>query len=194
MVFLQVVAGLVALAGVVWVFKHHDARGEGEAGIGKFSFKNLTQGLVLVAIGVGALAYVEIEKDVDGGSGGSDELTVSEWATKANEICAEGYEEVRALNISPSEQFQAIPQLTAIDTRINGQLQALGSPSDGAAEVRQLLNLASDATVAFRDAHGYYNAGNHPAAFASYNRGQQLAAQVRDLDGNLGANVCAAGP
>jgi len=169
----QILGALIAAAGIVWAFIHSDAKGDGEASYAGITFKSLTQGgLILV---VGALLIIFGGESNDGGG----DLTPSEWATKANEICAQGYDDIRALNIptDPGAQFQAI-----------------GRPSGAEAQVDRLLALASQENVEARRAFNAWNAGDTTGAQAALSEAQRIAAEVQRLDGQLGANVCALGP
>lgn len=190
MTVVQILGALIAAAGIVWAFIHSDAKGDGEASYAGITFKSLTQGgLILV---VGALLIIFGGESNDGGG----DLTPSEWATKANEICAQGYDDIRALNIptDPGAHFQAIPQTSRIASRINQELQAIGRPSGAEAQVDRLLALASQENVEARRAFNAWNAGDTTGAQAALSEAQRIAAEVQRLDGQLGANVCALGP
>jgi hypothetical protein len=144
----QIVGVLIAFAGIVSMFVHPGAKGEGEPSYAGVTLKSLTQGGVTLVVGALLIALVR-----DSEKGGED-LTLSAWAMKANEICSEG---IRALNI-PSEgsaQFEAIPRVAPISGRINQRLQAIGRPSGAEAQVDHLLALASEQNVEARRAgHG----------------------------------------
>jgi hypothetical protein len=187
----QIVGVVIVAAGIVWVFLHSAAKGEGEASFGGFSLKALTQGLLLVVIGA---ALVYFARDSDDSTG--DELTLSEWATQANAICADGYGDIRALGIAadPESQFRAIPQMTQISTRTNQELQALGRPSGAEERVDRLLALASEANVQAKRAFDAWSVGDRIAAQAALSNAQRTTIEVQELDGSLGANVCALGP
>jgi hypothetical protein len=185
----QIFGALIAVAGIVWAFIHPSAKGEGEASYAGITLKALTQGgLILV---VGALTVV-----FGGDSGGDDDLTLSEWATSANEICDEGFEEIRSLNISSDSesQFLALPQLSQITGHINQEIQAIGRPIGAEAEVDRLLMLASQENVEARRAFYTWNGGDRTTAQSALSEAQRLAAEVQRLDGQLGSNVCALGP
>jgi hypothetical protein len=184
----QIVGSFIALAGVAWVFIHPGAKWEGEASYASITFKSLTQGCVIVIIGAG-LIYL--------GKGDDDgELTLSQWATRANEICDQGYEEMRALNVSPDPeaQFRALPQMTQISTDINQKLQVIGRPSGAEARVDQLLSLASQSNVEARRSFSAWASGGTTIAQEALSEAQRLGAEVQSLDGELGANACALGP
>lgn len=188
---IQIAGIVIAASGIVWAFVYPAAKGDAEVGYGKATAKSLTQGLVIVVIG--ALLIYFGKSDDKGGNDSSDELTVSEWATQANAICDEAIAEIRALNVTPANQFQSIRLISPIVTRSNQKIQAVGLPSGAEAEVRQVLNLASDSGVQAKDAYDLWAAGRTAEAQAALNEAQRLTAQLRDLDGDLGANVCAAG-
>ena len=184
----QILGAVIAAAGVLWIFLHPGAKGEGEASYGGITLKSVTQGgLILV---VGAVLIVV------GGGEGDDDLTPSEWATKANEICSEGFDEIRALEIpsEPQAQFEALPQVAQIAGHINQQIQAIGRPSGAEAEVDRLLALASQENVEGRRAFDAWKGGDQPTAEAALSQARHLTAEVQLLDGQLGANVCALGP
>lgn len=189
MTVVQIIGALIAAAGVVWAFVHPSAKGEGEASYGGITLKSLTQGgLILV---VGALLIVFGAESND-----DDDLTLSEWATQANEICAEGYEEIRDLNIpsNPDAQFRALPQTIQIAGKINQKIQAIGRPIGAEAEVDRLLMLASQQNVATRRQFDTWSFGDMAGSEAAYAEALRLTAEVQALDGKLGANVCALGP
>lgn len=184
----QILGALIAVAGIVWAFIHPGAKGEGEASYAGITLKSLTQGGLILVVGALLIGFGADSKD--------DELTLSEWATKANKICAQGYDEIRALNI-PTEgdaQFRAIPQTSEIASRINQRLQAIGRPSGAEAQVDRLLALASQENVEARRAFNAWQAGDMTGAQAALSEAQRIAAEVQRLDGQLGANVCALGP
>jgi hypothetical protein len=185
----QILGALIALAGVVWAFIHPGAKGEGEASYAGITLKSLTQGGLILVVGALLVGF-------GGDDNGGDDLTLSEWATKANEICARGYDEIRALNIPAAQgaQFQAIPQTSQITARINQELQAIGRPSGAEAQVDRLLALASQENVEARRAFNAWEAGDRTSAQAALSEAQRLAPEVQRLDGQLGANVCALGP
>lgn len=190
MTVIQIFGAFIAVAGIVWAFIHPGAKGEGEASYAGITLKSLTQGgLILI---VGALLIVLGGED----SKDDDDLTLSEWATRANEVCAQGHDEIRALNIPPDPvaQFQALPQVVQITGQINQELQAIGRPSGSEAEVDRLLMLASQENVEARRAFTAWNAGDTTSAQAAHSQAQRLAAEVQTLDGQLGANICALGP
>jgi uncharacterized membrane protein len=188
----QILGALIAAAGIVWAFIHPGAKGEGEASYAGITFKSLTQGGLILVVGALLIIFGGDSNDDNGG----DDLTLSEWATKANEICAQGYDDIRALNIptDPGAQFEAIPQTSRIASRINQELQAIGRPSGAEAQVDRLLALASQGNVEARRAFNAWNAGDTTGAQAALSEAQRIAAEVQRLDGQLGANVCALGP
>jgi len=185
----QIAGALVVVAGIVWIFIHPGAKGEGEASYAGITLKALTQGGLILVVGAALLYFGQDSKD-------DDDLTLTEWATSANRTCAQGYEKMRALQIpSDSEaQFRALPQTTQVSTEINQELQAIGRPSGFEADVDRLLALASQSNVEARQAFNLWSAGNATSAQAALTQAQNLAAQVQRLDGELGANVCALGP
>jgi hypothetical protein len=185
---IQIVGVLIAVAGIVWIFIHPTAKGEGEAGYAGITVKALTQGGLILVVGA-ALIFL-------GRDSGDDDLTLSEWATSANQVCDRGYEQIRNLPLSadPTSQFQALPQTTQISTDINQEIQALGRPSGAEAKVDRLLALASQGNVEARRAFGAWSSGDMQTAQAALAEAQSLSAQVQRLDGELGANVCALGP
>jgi hypothetical protein len=185
----QIIGALIAVAGVVWAFINPGAKGEGEASYAGITLKSLTQGGVILVVGALLIFF-------GGDSNDDDDLTLSEWATKANEICAQRFDDIRALNIptDPGAQFQAIPQTSRIITRINQELQAIGRPSGAEAQVDRLLTLASQENVEARRAFNLWNAGDRTGAQAAVSEAQRIAAELQRLDGQLGANVCALGP
>jgi hypothetical protein len=185
---IQIAGVLVTVAGIAWMFIHPSAKGEGEASYGGITLKSLTQGGLILVVGA-ALIYFGRDSNND------DDLTLSEWATSANRICAQGYEKIRALQIpsDPEAQFRALPQTTQVSTEINQELQAIGRPSGAEADVDRLLALASQANVEARQAFNAWNAGNTAGAQTALSQAQGLGAQVQRLDGELGANVCALG-
>jgi hypothetical protein len=185
---MQIFGALIATAGIVWAFIHPGAKGEGEASYAGITLKSVTQGGLILIVGALLVFFGAKSKD--------DDLTLGEWATMANEVCAQGYDEIRALNISSDSgaQFQALPQTTQISTEINQEIQAIGRPSGAEAQVDRLLTLASQANVDARRAFYAWNAGDMSTAQAAYSEAQRLSAEVQTLDGQLGANVCALGP
>lgn len=188
MTVVQIFGALIAAAGIVWAFIHPGAKGEGEASYAGITLKSLTQGGLILVVGALLILFGAKSKD--------DDLTLSEWATKANEVCAQGYDEIRALNIPPDSvaQFRALPETTQISAEINQELQAIGRPSGAEAQVDRLLMLASQANVNARRAFYAWNAGDMTNARTPYSEAQRLSAEVQTLDGQLGANVCALGP
>ena len=192
MTAIQILGGLIAAAGIVWAFKHPAAKGEGEASYAGITLKSLSQGGVMLVVGALMIIFGGDSNDSNGG----DHLTLSEWATRANEICDQGYDEIRALNIppDPGAQFQAIPQTSRISTEINQEIQAIGRPSGAEAQVDRVLALASQANVEARHAFDAWNAGDTSRAQAALSEAQRITAEVQRLDGQLGANVCALGP
>jgi hypothetical protein len=188
----QIFGALIAAAGIIWAFIHPGAQGEGEASYAGITLKSLTQGGLILVVGALLVGFGGDSTDDNGG----DDLTPSEWATRANEICAQGYDEIKSLNIpsDPVAQFQALPQIAQITGRINQELQAIGRPSGAEAEVDRLLMLASQENVEARRAFYAWNAGDTTSAQAANSEAQRLAAEVQRLDGQLGANVCALGP
>lgn len=186
----QIVGVLIAFAGIVWMFVHPGAKGEGEASYAGVTLKSLTQGGVTLVVGALLIALVR-----DSEKGGED-LTLSAWAMKANEICSEGFEDIRALNI-PSEgsaQFEAIPRVAPISGRINQRLQAIGRPSGAEAQVDHLLALASEQNVEARRAYDLWRGGDRAGAQTALSEAQRLYRELQLLDGQLGANICALGP
>lgn len=185
----QILGALIIAAGIVWAFIYPRAKGEGEASYAGVTVKSLTQGGLILIVG----AFLVV---VGGNSkNGDDDLTLSEWATKANEICAEGYEEIRALNIpsDPTAQFQALPQIAQITGQTNQELQAIGRPSGAEAEVDRLLTMASQENVEARRAFNSWSVGDRSSAQAALSEAQRLGAEIQRLDGELGANICALG-
>lgn len=185
----QIFGALIVVAGIVWAFVHPSAKGDSEASYAGVTLKSLTQGGVILVVGALLLAFGGDSKD------GDDDLTLSEWATKANEICADGYEEIRALNIpsDPTAQFQALPQIAQITGQTNQELQAIGRPSGAEAEVDRLLTMASQENVEARRAYNAWSVGDQSNAQAALSEAQRLGAEIQRLDGELGANICALG-
>lgn len=183
----QILGALIAVAGVVWAFIHPTAKGEGEASYAGITLKSLTQGGLILVIGALLVYFGAKPKD--------DDLTLSEWATQANAVCANGYDRIDALNIpdDPAAQFQALPQTTQITTEINQELQAIGRPSGAEAQVDQLLQMASQSNVEARRAYYAWNSGDTTVAQTALSEAHRLAAEVQALDGQLGAGVCALG-
>jgi hypothetical protein len=185
----QILGAAIVAAGVLWAFIHPSAKGEGEASYAGLTLKSLTQGGVILIVGAFLVVVGGNSKD------GDDDLTLSEWATEANEICAEGYAEIRALNIpsEPTAQFRALPQITQITGRTNQELQAIGRPSGAEADVDRLLAMASQENVEARRAFNEWSVGDRSGAQAALSEAQRLGAEVQRLDGELGANICALG-
>jgi hypothetical protein len=184
----QIVGALIAVAGIVWIFIHPSAKGEGEASYAGFTLKALTQGGLILVVGAALILLGRDSTD--------DDLTLSEWATNANRICDQGYDEMRALHIpsDPEAHFRALPQTTQISAETNQELQAIGRPIGSEADVDRLLALASQGNVEARLAFSAWSAGDMQTAQAALSQAQGLAAQVQRLDGELGAGVCALGP
>jgi hypothetical protein len=184
----QVIGAVVLVAGVIWIFVHPSAKGDGEATIAGVTVKALTQGGLILVVGA-ALVYF-------GRDTGDDDLTLSEWATSANQICDRGYEKIRALQIPEDieAQLRALPQTSQISTDINQEIQAIGRPSGSEAGVDRLLALASQSNVEARRAYGAWTSGDTQTAQAALTQAQSLGAEVQRLDGELGAGACAIGP
>lgn len=123
-------------------------------------------------------------------------VTMADWAEQANGICAEGYDDIRALGVPAdfNSQFQALPRTTRISTRANQRLQALDRPTEGSERIDELLAVASEANVAASDAYTAWSQGDTTTAQARLAASQNATQRVRQLDGQLGANVCAQGP
>ena len=187
MTVIQIVGVLIAVAGIVWMFIHPSAKGEGEASYAGITLKALTQGGLILVVGALLVFFGAKSKD--------DDLTLGEWATKANQVCAQGFNRIRELNIPPDSdsQFRALPQTTQVSTEINQEIQAIGRPSGAEAEVDRLLTMASQSNVEARRAFYSWNAGDTADAQAPFSEAQRLSAEVQALDGQLGANVCALG-
>jgi len=135
-----------------------------------------------------------------GGNGGGtppveDEVTLAEWASAANDICRDGYDDVIALGIpdDPVARFQAIPQSSAIVTRINQGLTALERPPQYEEEIARVLELGSRSNVAFRHAYAASAAGDTVSGQSFLDEASALAPQLGQLYSELGANVCAEG-
>ena len=185
---IQIAGAVIAVAGIAWMFIHPSAKGEGEASYAGITVKALTQGGLIFVVGAALMFF--------GKSSGDDDLTLSEWATSANQICDRGYERMRALNIpaDPQARFRALPQTTQVSTEINQEIQAIGRPIGSEADVDRLLTMASQSNVEARRAYNTWSAGDMTNAQAALTQAQTLEAEVQRLDGELGANVCAIGP
>ena len=184
----QIAGVVIALAGIVWMFVHPGATGAGEAGYAGITLKSLTQGAVTLVVGA-----LMIGLGGDSEKGGED-LTLSAWAMRANQVCSEGFEDIRALNIPPEGQFEAIPRVAPITGRINQRLQAIGRPSGAEAQVDHLLALASEQNVEARRAYDLWKGGDRAGAQTALSEAQRLYRELQTLNGQLGANICALGP
>lgn len=124
------------------------------------------------------------------------EVTLADWARQANEICAAAYEDMRALGIpsDPASQFAAVPQTSRISARANQKIQALDRPPDNAEEISELLRYASRSEVAGNNAYQAWDGGDLATAEEQSEIANQAWLRVQELDGELGANVCARGP
>ena len=151
-------------------------------------------GLAAVLTAVGGIVTVVLTRDDNKSDGGGTTLT--EWSRQANQICEDGYADIRALNVpsDPQSQFLAIPQTSRISNRSNARLQALDRPAKGKEDIDRLLTLASQAHVAAKNAYDSYRTGDRASAQRFLDDAQRKTLQVQDLDAQLGANVCAQGP
>jgi hypothetical protein len=124
------------------------------------------------------------------------QVTMADWARQANIICSEVYDDIRALGYSSASPAppQALPQLIRISQRGNQRLQALDRPEEGSERIEQLLSVASQAHVALGDAHAAWLRNDLATAQARQTDAAALDAQVRQIDSELGANICAQGP
>jgi hypothetical protein len=132
-----------------------------------------------------------------GGSGGtSAAITLDDWSEEANRICSEAYEDIRALGIppDPGSQVAAIPQTSRIVTRTNQRLQALDRPEDGSDRIAKVLELASRANITARDLHVAWSANDTAAVQTLVQNYNGLIVEMRQLESEIGANVCAEGP
>jgi hypothetical protein len=132
----------------------------------------------------------------NGGGGTGEIVTQADWGEEANKICAEAYEDIRALGIppDPASQFAAIPQMTRITTRADQKLQALERPAETESKIEETLELSSRATATIRNAYNYWRAGDIQRAQALLEEYDSLALDGQRLVSELGANVCAQGP
>lgn len=123
-------------------------------------------------------------------------MTLADWAEEANKICAEAYEDIRALGIAPdpAARFAAIPQTTRIATRGDQKLQALARPAEADSKIQETLELSSRASATIRNAYNSWSAGDMQTAQALVDEYNRLVLDVQRLDSELGANVCAQGP
>lgn len=121
-------------------------------------------------------------------NGPSKKTTLANWATQANQICQDAGDEIRALGV-PTDQ--TLPQSLRITTRANARVQALDRPTQGQKTIDQVLALASQEDVAIQNASNALRVGDSASAQGFYTDAKRLASQVQQLDGQLGANVCA---
>jgi len=132
-----------------------------------------------------------------GGKPANPPVTVASFAAKANAICAAGADQVRALGVpsDPLSQLRALPDVIRIVTSINQQVQALSRPSDAVANAKidRVLSLASQVVIAQQDALAAFNSGDRARAQALDARARTLSSELKQLDSELGANVCALG-
>ena len=93
-----------------------------------------------------------------GGSGAavstSSGPTLAQWASDANDICSQFYDQIRVLGVTdPAAQFQAIPQITAIVADGNAKIQALDRPAGNEEQINHLVEVGSQANVAPKNAY-----------------------------------------
>ncbi len=129
-------------------------------------------------------------------NGSGKATTLASWATQANQICQDGYDEIRALGIAPDlqSQFGETPITSRIVTRTNARIQALDRSAQDQEKIDQLQALTSQANVAAQNAYNAWRAGDTNSAQNLLSNEQRDAYQSQQLAGQLGANVCAQGP
>jgi TIR domain len=153
--------------------------------------------LPMILIPVAALVVAGVIAAVLAASGGGKSaVTLRDWATRANQICAKAFDQIHALHIGSdlASQIRATPQTARIELRANEQIVALNRPPDSEAKIRRLLALASEADVTARELYAAYAANDAAASRSAYAHYQRVAGELRRVDGELGAIVCAAGP
>jgi hypothetical protein len=131
-----------------------------------------------------------------GGGGGVAEITLADWAEEANHVCEDAYGDIRALGIPPdvASQVAAVPQTSRIVTRANQQIQTLDRPADGAGKVDRILELSSRANVVARQLHDAWTKQDAPRYQTLAREYDGLTNELRQLESEVGANVCAEGP
>jgi hypothetical protein len=166
-----------------------------EPALTKPSFWTTVPGILTGVAGVlgaiAAIAALFIGKGDDPSSSTASTVSLAEWAQQANDICAEAGDEIRALNIPQGGAFAALPNILPIITRADQKLQALPRPAGADAKIRQTLEASAQAAVEARTAYDYWASGDQQNAQQHWSRFLDLQEEVRELDIELGANVCA---
>jgi hypothetical protein len=121
---------------------------------------------------------------------GPPDVTLAEWAAKANAICADDLDDVKAIGAS-ADQEQAIPQLRSLITRVKDKISALERPPEAEAQIREFLDQFSRAETALANLQQALAAGDHATAEAEAAAFEQADARQGELSRALGANVCA---
>jgi hypothetical protein len=127
----------------------------------------------------------------------SDGVPLASWAKNANAVCAATSDAIRGLGIppDPTSQLQALPDQIRIVTRANQQIQGLARPTDtdAGAKIDRVLALASQEAVAMQNALDAFNTGDTARAQAFVASARSFNPELQQIDGELGANVCALG-
>ena len=122
-----------------------------------------------------------------GGSSGSKGLTKAEWIQKADALCAKTFPQQRR-----DEARNDLKDVVSLAKETLSQIRALPLPTEGATQVKSILNQEQHAIVGL-SAGVSEQSIDASAATGELQKAAQMLVAAQKAAGSFGMNVCNAG-